>query len=107
MWLEFRRVLFRSLMKAQRASLTAERPSKEERASHKAEFFALISAENFDETKAQSLIELKQQKSQAKGVAMLKMQNEIYQLLTPEQKVKFKEKFENRHNKRGKGKASD
>lgn len=96
----------KALVKEQRKAMKEERVSKEKRSAHRSEFFALISADNFDEAKAQELIEKKQQKRQEKGVAMLKIQNEVYQLLTPEQKVKFKEKFEKRLSKRGEGKSA-
>lgn len=96
----------KALIKQQKTSSVGERPSKEDRKEHKAEFFALISADNFDETKAKELIEQKQQQRQAKGIAMLKVQNDIYQLLTPEQKVKFKEKFEKGHNKKRESKGA-
>lgn len=96
----------KTLIKDQRTSMVGDRPSKDDRKQHKAEFLALISAENFDEAKARELIEQKQQNRQAKGVAMLKVQNAIYQLLTPEQKVKFQNKLESRHHKKGEGKAA-
>lgn len=96
----------KALIKQQKTSSAGDRPSKEDRKEHKAEFFALISADNFDEAKAQEFINAKHQSRQAKGVAMLKVQNDIYQLLTPEQKAKFKEKFEKRRNMKGEGKAA-
>ena len=100
------KIEIKALVKEQRASMKAEASPKENRKQNKAEFFALISADNFDEAKAQEFINAKQQSRQAKGVAMLKVQNDIYQLLTPEQKAKFKEKFEKRRNKKGEGKAA-
>lgn len=96
----------KALRKVQKTSMKVDRPSKEDRKQHKTELFALISADTFDEAKAQELIELKQQNRQAKGIAMLKMQNDVYQLLTPVQKEKFKKKFERRDHKKGEGKAA-
>lgn len=73
------------------------RPSHDERSEHKAKLLALISAEGFDEEKAKTLIAHRQQKLQSREVAMLKVQNVVYQLLTLEQKDKFQEKFEKSH----------
>lgn len=77
-----------------------ERPTKEMRAAHKAEMLSLVTSANFDESAAQAMIEQKQQQHQQKSLQMLKMQNEIYQLLTPEQQEKFAKRFENGHKKR-------
>lgn len=71
-----------------------KRPSKEQMTAHKAEMFALISNANFDEAKAETLIQDKQQMHAQKALMHLKMQNEIFQILTPEQQQKFQQRFE-------------
>ncbi|UJF22449.1 Spy/CpxP family protein refolding chaperone [Shewanella sp. OMA3-2] len=78
-----------------------ERPTKEQRATHKAEMLALITTAGFDEAKATEMAEAKQQLQLQKMLTHLKMQNEIYQLLTPEQQQKFQDRFNS-----GKGHAS-
>ena len=79
-----------------------ERPTAEERAADKAEMFALISNANFDDAQADTIIDAKQLKHKEGMKNFMKMQNEIYQLLTEEQQ----EKFESRFNKvKGKGRG--
>ncbi|MEI6859352.1 MAG: Spy/CpxP family protein refolding chaperone [Shewanella sp.] len=83
-------------------------PTKEDRQAEKAKFLSLITAENFDETKVKELIQEKKERSEDKRLNMLKVQNKIYLLLTPEQQENFKENFEKNHsrkNKKSKGKA--
>ncbi|MCL1066194.1 Spy/CpxP family protein refolding chaperone [Shewanella olleyana] len=70
-----------------------ERPSAEERAAHKAEMLALISNANFDDAQAEAIIDAKQLKQKEGMKNFMKMQNEIYQLLTEEQKAKFDSRF--------------
>lgn len=77
-----------------------ERPTKEQRAEHKAQMLSIVTSANFDEAAAQAMIEQKQQAHQQTALKMLKMQNEIYQILTPEQQEKFAKRFENGHKKR-------
>ncbi|MGX9462147.1 Spy/CpxP family protein refolding chaperone [Shewanella sp. A14] len=71
-----------------------ERPTKEQRAEHRAEMLALITTAGFDEAKATEMAEAQQQKHLQGMLTHLKMQNEIYQLLTPEQQQKFQDKFQ-------------
>ncbi|MCL1047156.1 Spy/CpxP family protein refolding chaperone [Shewanella electrodiphila] len=71
----------------------ADRPSAEERAAHKAEMLALISNANFDDAQADAIIDAKQLKMKEGMKNFMKMQNEIYQLLTDEQKEKFDSRF--------------
>lgn len=71
-----------------------ERPTKEQRAEHRAEMLALITNESIDEAKATEMAEMQQQKHLQGMLTHLKMQNEIYLLLTPEQQQTFKDKFE-------------
>jgi protein CpxP len=70
-----------------------ERPSKEQRAEHRTEMLALITSAGFDEAKVTEMAEMQQQKHLQKMLTHLKMQNEIYQLLTPEQQQTFQDKF--------------
>ncbi|WP_434927463.1 Spy/CpxP family protein refolding chaperone [Shewanella sp. HL-SH5] len=70
-----------------------ERPTKEQRAAHKADMLALITTAGFDEVKATEMVEAKQQMQLQKMLTHMKIQNEIYQLLTPEQQQKFQDKF--------------
>ncbi len=89
------RTEIKTLMKAQKESMRDSRPTSDERQTHKAEMLALITADSFDESQVKLLMQKKHEKRQDKAVGMLKVQNEIYKLLTPEQQVQFKENFEN------------
>lgn len=70
-----------------------EHPTQEQRAAHKADMLALITTAGFDEVKATEMVEAKQQMQLQKMLTQMKIQNEIYQLLTPEQQQKFQDKF--------------
>ncbi|UCX03267.1 Spy/CpxP family protein refolding chaperone [Shewanella glacialimarina] len=70
-----------------------EHPTKEQRAAHKADRLALITTAGFDEVKATEMVEAKQQMQLQKMLTQMKIQNEIYQLLTPEQQQTFQDKF--------------
>jgi protein CpxP len=48
---------------------------------------------SIDESKATEMAEMQQQKHLQNMLTHLKMQNEIYQLLTPEQQQTFQDKF--------------
>ncbi|WP_299797879.1 Spy/CpxP family protein refolding chaperone [uncultured Shewanella sp.] len=93
------RTEIKTLMKAQKESMQDSRPTSDERLAHKAEMLSLITAGSFDETQAKELMLQKQAKRQQKALSMLKVQNEIYKLLTPEQQIKFKENFEKGHSR--------
>ncbi|WP_137223630.1 Spy/CpxP family protein refolding chaperone [Shewanella sp. MEBiC00475] len=71
-----------------------ERPTKEQRSEHRAEMLALITSTSIDEAKATKMAEAQQQQRLQGMLTHLKMQNEIYQLLTPEQQQTFKDKFQ-------------
>ncbi|WP_394129409.1 Spy/CpxP family protein refolding chaperone [Shewanella maritima] len=73
---------------------------KQARSEHKQQMQALITASSFDEAQATTLIEAQQAEKQQKTLNFMKMQNEIYQVLTPEQQEKFEKMLE-----RGKGKG--
>ena len=87
----------KSLMKEQKTAMKDNRPTKEERQVKKAEFLALITADSFDEAKVQEMMQARQEHSQSKRLSMVKVQNKIYQLLTPEQQEQFKANFEKSH----------
>ncbi|MCL1112120.1 Spy/CpxP family protein refolding chaperone [Shewanella basaltis] len=74
-----------------------ERPTKEQREAQReaqrTEMLALVTSASFDEAKATEMAEAQHQKKLQGMLSHLKMQNEIYQLLTPEQQVQFQEKF--------------
>ena len=61
---------------------------------------SVITNANFDEAKAQELIAANQERKAAKMLQHMKMQNEIYQLLTPEQQAKFTQRLEKQGKKR-------
>ncbi|MCT8988552.1 Spy/CpxP family protein refolding chaperone [Shewanella phaeophyticola] len=77
-----------------------ERPTKEQREAHRAEMLALVTSASFDEAKATEMAEAQHQKRLQGMLSQLKMQNEIYQVLTPEQQQVFQEEFA-----KGKGKG--
>lgn len=95
----------KSLMKEQKSAMKDNRSTKEERQAKKSEFLSLITADSFDEVKAQEMMQARQQHSQTKKLEALKVQNKIYLLLTPEQQGKFKENFEKGHSRKGDRKA--
>ncbi len=84
----------KALIKAHKEGRKEQRPSDEDRAAHRAEMKALITAANFDESQALEIIAKKQVKRQQAMVERLKLQNAIYNMLTPEQQTKLQEKFE-------------
>ncbi|MFB2643448.1 Spy/CpxP family protein refolding chaperone [Shewanella bicestrii] len=93
----------KKLFAEQRAARSDDRPTKEERLAHRAEMHALITAANFDEAQAKALMSAQQEKRQAQAIERMKMQNQIYNLLTPEQQAKFKARFEAQAGKEPRG----
>ncbi|ASK70896.1 hypothetical protein CF168_19580 [Shewanella bicestrii] len=93
----------KKLFAEQRAARSDNRPTKEERLAHRAEMHALITAANFDEAQAKALMSAQQEKRQAQAIERMKMQNQIYNLLTPEQQAKFKARFEAQAGKEPRG----
>ncbi|WP_299003441.1 Spy/CpxP family protein refolding chaperone [uncultured Shewanella sp.] len=87
----------KSLVQANKAAKKENRPSEEEMKARKAEAYALITAPTFDEAKAKQFVGVEATKRENAVVDMLKLQNQVYQILTPEQKVKFKENFDKPH----------
>ncbi|MFQ6372026.1 Spy/CpxP family protein refolding chaperone [Shewanella sp. YIC-542] len=72
------------LFAAQRESRMAQRSERRQ------EMQALMTAAKFDEAKAKQLIEQRQQLRMQHQLQRMKLHNEIYQLLTDDQKAKFK-----------------
>ncbi|MFB2640053.1 MULTISPECIES: Spy/CpxP family protein refolding chaperone [Shewanella] len=93
----------KKLFAEQRAARSDDRPTKEERLAHRAEMHALITAANFDEAQAKALMSAQQEKRQTQAIERMKMQNQIYNLLTPEQQAKFKARFEAQAGKEPRG----
>ncbi|MCL1125929.1 Spy/CpxP family protein refolding chaperone [Shewanella surugensis] len=87
----------KSLVEASKAAKKDSRSSDADRQAMKEQIYTLISAPTFDAAKAKQLIASKQDKREEGVVNMLRLQNEVYQVLTPEQKVKFKENFDKPH----------
>lgn len=96
----------KALITAHKEGRKDQRPSDEERAARRAEMQALLTAPSFDESQALEIIAKKQVKHQQAMVARLKLQNTIYNMLTPEQQAKFKEKFEKFAERKRGGKGS-
>lgn len=84
----------KKLFAEQRAASRDERPSKEERQARRTELQALITAANFDEAQAKAFLNSQEERRQAMMIDRLKMQNQIYNLLTAEQQAKFKARFD-------------
>lgn len=93
----------KKLFAEQRAARSDDKPSKEERSAHRAEMQALITSATFDEAQAKALMSAQQEKRQAQAIERMKMQNQIYNLLTPEQQAKFKARFEAQAGKEPRG----
>lgn len=70
---------------------------------HRNEMQAVITAATFDETQAKALLNARQDKRQAQAIERMKIQNQIYNLLTPEQQAKFKARFEAQAGKEPRG----
>lgn len=93
----------KKLFAEQKASRSDERPTKEELLAHRNEMQAVITAATFDETQAKALLNARQDKRQAQAIERMKIQNQIYNLLTPEQQAKFKARFEAQAGKEPRG----
>ena len=93
----------KKLFAEQRAANGEDRLTKEERLAHRAEMQALVTSAAFDEAQAKVLMSAQQEKRQAQAIERMKMQNQIYNLLTPEQQAKFKARFEAQAGKEPRG----
>lgn len=87
----------KALFTAHRDEMKQNRPSKEERAAQKAQMLEFITTTNFSEDAVRQALAAKQEARQQKAVDMLKLQNQAYQLLTPEQQEKFQKRFAKHH----------
>ncbi len=72
----------------------SEHPTQDHKADkkeHKEKSLALLTAESFDEAKAITLIESRQEKMKQMQLARLKLQHQVFQVLTPQQQGKYQE----------------
>ncbi|QQX79937.1 Spy/CpxP family protein refolding chaperone [Shewanella sp. KX20019] len=91
----------KAILSSHRDEMELNRPSQEERAAQKTQMLEFITADTFNETEVKQALAAKQEDRQQKVVNMMKLQNQVYQLLTPEQQEKFKKRFaKNKHHKR-------
>ena len=86
----------KALVEQQREKHQASKP----KAGMQQKFQQLVSADSFDEVAARSLLEQQQQKDIERRLERLKLQHEIRQLLTPEQRQQLSQKQQKLHNKR-------
>ncbi|QSX40692.1 Spy/CpxP family protein refolding chaperone [Shewanella cyperi] len=82
----------KSLMKEQRQA-RSEQQDESERETHRSKMLALVSASKFDENVARALIAEQQQHHEEGMLNFMKLQQQVYQLLTPEQQEKFRQQF--------------
>ncbi|MCL1051386.1 Spy/CpxP family protein refolding chaperone [Shewanella abyssi] len=91
----------KAILSSHRDEMELNRPSKEDRATQKAQMLEFITADSFNEAEVKQALAAKQEDRQQKAVNMMKLQNQVYQLLTPEQQEKFKKRFaKSKHHKR-------
>lgn len=93
----------KKLFADQKAARADSRPTKEQRLAHRTEMQALMTAPNFDEVQAKALMSAQQEQRQAQAIERMKLHNQIYNLLTPEQQAKFKARFEAQAGKEPRG----
>ena len=93
----------KKLFADQKAARANSRPTKEQRLAHRTEMQALMTAPNFDEVQAKALMSAQQEQRQAQAIERMKLHNQIYNLLTPEQQAKFKARFEAQAGKEPRG----
>ena len=93
----------KKLFADQKAARADSRPTKEQRLAHRTEMQALMTASNFDEVQAKALMSAQQEQRQAQAIERMKLHNQIYNLLTPEQQATFKARFEAQAGKEPRG----
>lgn len=93
----------KKIFAAHKADREEDAPTEQERAAHKAEMLSVITASSFNEAQAKQLLMAQQEKRAQMMLDRLQMQNQIYQLLTPEQQTKYKARFENINRKERRG----
>ena len=91
----------KALMQSHREAMQANRPSDEVRAAHKQQMLDMITSDTFNEADLKAMTAQRSEQRAQATVARMKMQREIYQLLTPEQQAKFKENFAKRGGRKG------
>lgn len=89
------------LMQQRRDTMQDRRPSSDVRQAHREQMLTLVTADSFNEADAIAFMEARQAQRQQGTIEMLKVQREIYQLLTPEQQTQFKENFAKRGMRKG------
>lgn len=80
----------KQIMQQHRDAMKQNRPTDDVRQAHQSQMLAVLSADSFNEADALALVQANQQQRQNAAIARLKVQHDIYQLLTPEQQAQFK-----------------
>lgn len=93
----------KKLFAEQDASRADKRLTKEARLAHRNEMQALMTAATFDEAQAKVLMTAQQEQRQTQAIERMKVHNQIYNLLTPEQQTQFKARFEAKAGKEPRG----
>lgn len=98
-----------NLTDAQKQQIRDMRPEHPDRMMKKGEWqderramHDLIASDHFDKNKAQAHVDKMAEQQKARMMSHLEMQNKIYNILTPEQKKQFNEKFEKQMTERAK-----
>ena len=91
----------KGLMQQHRDAMQERRPSSDVRQAHQEQMLALMTADSFNEADAAAFMQARQAQRQQGAIEMMKVQREIYQLLTPEQQAQFKENFAKRGMRKG------
>lgn len=91
----------KEMMQSHREAMQAKRPSDEVRAAHKQQMLDMITSDSFNEADLKSMMAQRSELRAQAAVERMKMQREIYQMLTPEQQAKFKENFAKRGGRKG------
>ncbi|MBT1445255.1 Spy/CpxP family protein refolding chaperone [Shewanella sp. JM162201] len=99
------KVQLRELMKAHKDARKAERDADgaerdASRAAHHEKMQALMNAPTFDEAAAKALIAERQARGEERALEAMKLQHQMFQLLTPEQKTQLQAKMEQKRQER-------
>ncbi|QYJ84496.1 Spy/CpxP family protein refolding chaperone [Shewanella aegiceratis] len=95
------RTQMKELMQSHREAMQAKRPSDDVRAAHKQQMLDMITSDSFNEADLKAMTAQRSEQRAQAAVERMKMQREIYQMLTPEQQAKFKENFGKRGGRKG------
>ncbi|MCL1079093.1 periplasmic heavy metal sensor [Parashewanella spongiae] len=90
----------KALVKAHKQNTRTIKASIEDRKNYAQKIQALIKADSFDEQSANALIAQRSEQRQQHALNKLKLQHDLYQLLTPEQKQQADEMKQRRHKRR-------